>query len=55
MQQRSAKALPRLATVIWGFRASAGPEQASGSGPAEQSGRVSEARCRRLQAAGATG
>lgn len=36
-------------------RVSAGPEQAAGSGPAEQGGRVGEARGRRLQAAGAAG
>lgn len=34
---------------------SAGPEQASGSRPADQGGRVREARGRRLQAASTTG
>lgn len=34
---------------------SAGPEQAPGSGPADQGGRVGETRGRRLQAAGAAG
>lgn len=40
------------ATVSCSHCASAGPEQASGSGTADQGGRVREARGRRVQAAG---